>query len=930
MSLSHDSLPADALAIVGMAGRFPGAPDLETLWRNLRDGVESIRHFTPEELLADGVPAELVHHPDYVPAAGLLEDSTHFDAEFFGMNPRQAETTDPQHRLFLEAVWHALENAGLDPLGVPGRVGLYGGMSTSSYRHRNLEPRPDVLQAVGHYQLLLSNDKDFLATQVAYRLDLHGPAVTVQTACSTSLVATHVACQALLNGECNLALAGGVSMTWPRKRGDAHREGGILAPDGHCRAFDARAAGTVVGQGVGVVVLERLEDALAKGRSIRALVRGSAINNDGSAKAGYTAPSVQRQREVIAEALGVAGVDAGSIGYVEAHGTGTELGDPIEVTALTEAFRESTDGVGFCGLGSIKTNLGHLDAAAGVTGLIKAVLALEHGELPPSLHFETPNPRLDLERSPFFVAAERQPWPIAGTPRRAGVSSFGIGGTNAHVVLEQAPPPGLPAPAARTWHFLPLSARTPSALETLAAELARHLRSSSGGEAPPAPHLADVAHTLAIGRHAFEHRRVVICREPGEAADLLARPDPTRTSEAEAAEVVFLFPGQGSQYVGMGRELYEHEEVFRREIDHCSEVLEPLLGLDPRDVLYPAAGGEEEAAQRLERTDLTQPALFAFEYALARQWMAWGVRPGALLGHSIGEYVAATLAGVFSLDDALALVAARGHLLAELPGGVMLGVSLAEEELRPLVGEGLDLAVVNAPKRAVVAGDEAAVAALEAILEERGVPYRRLRTSQAFHSAAMDGALAPLAEQVARRERQAPTIPFLSNLTGTWITPAEAIDPDYWSRHLRHTVRFSENLEALGGETHRVLLEVGPGATLSMLARQHGHRRVVASMPKKRDSGSETEALITAAAQLWLHGAALDAEAFYGPGRRRVPLPVYPFERRPYWIEPPKPTISEPSPPLASPKEAETVEALIERQLDILNHQLELLRRTPS
>jgi phthiocerol/phenolphthiocerol synthesis type-I polyketide synthase E len=890
IDLAPRSGDLEAIAVIGMAGRFPGAQDLDEFWRNLRGGVESIRFFNHEELIAAGAAPELVARPDFVPAGGMLDDGECFDAAFFGLNRRQAETLDPQHRLFLECAVAALEDAGYDPASYPGAIGLYGGASWTTYLWRNLLARPEIGEALGTYQLVLANDKDFLATRVAYQLNLRGPCLTVQAACSTSLVAVHLASQALLNGECDLAMAGGVSMSWPRPHGYLYLEGGILSPDGHCRAFDARARGTVGGQGVGMVVLKRLADALADRDSIHAVLRGSAINNDGSLKVGFTAPSVERQRDVVKEALGIAGLDAGTVSYVEAHGTGTELGDPIEVAALTEAFRTTTDAVGFCALGSVKTNIGHLDAAAGIAGLIKTVLALEHGEIPPSLYFETPNPRIDFAASPFYVSARLAPWPRGATPRRAGVSSSGIGGTNVHVVVEEAPAPA-PAAPARPWQLLTLSARSAPALELATARLARHLRRCPPGALP------DVAYTLRVGRRDFENRRFAVCRDCADAVTVLSTPGSRRAVAGRvlgsAPAVVFLFPGQGAQRAGMGREVYAAEALFRREVDRCAEILAPEMGCDLRPILYPPASSSD-AAGRIEQTDFAQPALFVVEYALARLWQSWGVEPRAMIGHSIGEYAAACLAGVFELADALHLVAARGRLLRALPVGVMLAVPLPSAEVETLLDSGLELAAINAPARCVVAGGERQIAVLENRLAERGSTSQRLRTSRGFHSALVEPAMAALAAEVRRVERRPPRIPFLSNVTGTWITAAQAVDPEYWSLQMRLPVRFADGLRELAGHTPRVLLEVGPGKTLTTLARQQGDGAVgataIASLSDSLPAGEELAALLGAAGRLWLAGVALQGAALHtGYRRGRVHLPTYPFARRPYWIEPPAP-----------------------------------------
>jgi amino acid adenylation domain-containing protein len=872
-----------AVAVVGLAGRFPRSRDLESFWLNLREGRELISFFSDGELREAGVDPALLSHPGYVRAKALLDGVEMFDASFFGFNPREAELMDPQQRLFLEAAWEALENAGYDPRRTPGRVGVFAGQSLNTYLMENLWGNPEVMATAGLFQTVLGNDKDFLATRVSYKLGLKGPAMTVQTACSTSLVAVHLAIKAILDGECEMALAGGVSVTVPTKSGYVHQPGAVVSPDGHCRAFDASAQGTVPGNGLGLVVLKRLDDALADGDTIHAVIRGSAVNNDGSDKVGFTAPSVDGQAAVIREALARAGVSPESIGYVEAHGTGTPLGDPIEVTALRQVFGTE----GSVALGSVKTNLGHLDAAAGVTGLIKAVLALEHGEVPPSLHFHEANPALELAGSPFHVPTQTLEWKRGDAPRRAGVSSFGIGGTNAHVVLEEAPPVEAAAEA-RPLQLLALSARTPAALENATANLADHLARN-----PDAP-LADVAFTLQVGRHAFPHRRVLVARDAADALTALAAKDPrrvlTRSGDASERPVVFLFPGQGAQFTGMAADLYEGEPTFRETVDRCAEILRPHLdGLDLRQVLYPAPEGAAEAEALLGRTAITQPALFVVEYALAKLWMEWGVQPAAMIGHSVGEYVAATLAGVMPLEEALPLVALRGRMINALPAGAMLSVPLPESEILPLLGADLSLAAVNAPALCSVAGPEAAIARLEAELAGRGVACRRLHTSHAFHSAMMDPVVEPFAAAVAKVKLAAPRIPFVSSTTGAWITAEEATDPGYWARHLREAVRFAEGVATLAQDPARVLLEVGPGNTLSTLAkRQLGEgASVVRSLRHPKDAATDLGLTFEALGKLWLFGVPVDWKGVHRHHRRRrVPLPTYPFERQRYWIEP--------------------------------------------
>ncbi len=886
----------DGIAVVGLACRFPGARNAEQFWANLAGGVESVRFFSDDELLAAGTPARVLEDPAYVKAAPVLEDVDLFDAALFGYSPREAELMDPQQRLFLETAWEALEDSSFDPGQGRERVGVYAGARLDTYWLGFLSGR-EAVHGADALQALIGNDKDYLATQLSYRLDLRGPSIGVQTACSTSLVAVALASQGLLSFQCDVALAGGVTVRVPQVSGYYHRPGGIASPDGHCRAFSADARGSVFGSGVGVVVLKRLEDALRDGDRVRAVVRGSALNNDGALKAGYTAPSEEGQAEVIATAQALAGVEPETITYVEAHGTGTPLGDPIEVAALRRAFRSGSGGPAHCGLGSVKTNIGHLDCAAGVAGLIKTVLALEKGMIPPSLNFDVPNPQLGLEGSPFYVNTELRPWESDG-PRRAGVSSFGIGGTNAHVVLEEAPraappavAPAAPAATAARWQVLPLSGQTPTALEAVATRLASHLEDH--------PELAaeDVAYTLQVGRRPLRRRRIVVCRDTADAVAALRGEDAERvgTGAAERHDrpVTFLFPGQGAQYPGMGAGLYRDEPVFREELDRCAEILRPHLGLDLRQVLVPATDGDTgrgttSDGARLQRTELAQPALFAVSYALARLWMARGVRPEALAGHSIGEYAAACLAGVFSLEDGLALVAARGRLMQACPPGSMLAVALREGDLVPRLPAEVSLAAVNAPALCVVSGPARAVAELQRNLAADGVGVRPLHTSHAFHSAAMEAALEPFTAELRRVRLAAPRLPVLSNRTGGWLTAAEATDPDYWAAQLREPVRWKENVEHLL-DGPRVVLEVGPGRSLATLVRQHPEAgsgtTVLTSLRHPKDAAEDGEHLASTLGRLWLAGAAVDWRACHPERPRRVALPTYPFEGRRFWID---------------------------------------------
>jgi acyl transferase domain-containing protein/acyl carrier protein len=897
---------ADDVAIIGLAGRFPGADTIRAFWENLCGGVESVTSFTVEELVEAGCDPDAVSAPNYVRSRPILEGIEDFDAEFFGIRPREAMVMDPQQRLFLECCWEALEDAGCDSEVYPGWIGVFGGVGPNGYRYNNLWSNRGRL--TGNLADVSSgNERDYLTTRVSYKLDLKGPSLDVQCACSTALVTVHLACRSLLDHDCDVALAGGATVWIPQKRGYTYREGYLLSPDGRCRPFDARAQGTIFGSGVGVVALKRLSEALRDGDHVYAVIKGSAVTNDGSAKVSFQAPGVDGQRRAIALAQRAAGVDPRTIGYVEAHGTGTSLGDPIEVEALTQAFRTGTDERQFCALGSVKGNIGHLDAAAGVAGLIKTALSLHHKMLPPSINYETANPEIDFASSPFYVNAESREWEAEGWLRRAGVSSFGLGGTNAHVILEEAPEIE-PSGTSRPYQLLALSARTEAALEAATDNLRAHL------EADRALNLADVAYTLHVGRRAFARRRVVLCETLDDAVSSIRERDPQRTftgvPTGSDTAVVFMFPGQGAQYVNMGRDLYRREPVFREQVDECIELLSLSMDLDFSHVLYPALGTGDAAAERLGRTALAQPALFVIEYALARLWMSWGVEPAAMIGHSIGEYVAACLAGVFSLEDALALVAERGRLMQEMPPGAMLSVSTGEAQVRPLLDDSLAVAAVNAPDRCVISGPTEAVGALERRLVETGIAVRRLHTSHAFHSSMMDPALGPFEERVRKAAPRAPRIPFVSNVTGAWITAEEATDPAYWARHMRRTVRFADGMSVLAQAPERVLLEVGPGHTLRTLAQRHPERKagqvVLSSMRHPRDEEDDQALLLRALGQLWLAGVAVDWTGFYRDERRlRLPLPTYPFQRQRYWVEPADVPAAPPLQPAAGDRKAD-------------------------
>ncbi|MFO0233783.1 MAG: type I polyketide synthase, partial [Burkholderiales bacterium] len=834
---------------------------------------------------------EVRTHPNYVKAAAVLDDIGWWDAKFWGFTPKDAAIMDPQHRLFLECAYEALEHAGIAPDQAPGRVGVYAGVGMGSWFQRTLLNNRALMEDVGLFLVRhTGNDKDFLATRVSYELDLTGPSVNVQTACSTSLVAVHLAVQALLNGETDMALAGGATIELPHRRGYLYKEGEILSRDGRCRAFDASAGGTVFGSGAGIVVLRRLADALADGDTIRAVIRGSAINNDGASKVGYLAPSVDGQARAIAEALAVADVDPETIGYVEAHGTGTSIGDPIEVAALTQAYRAHTDRRQYCAIGSLKPNIGHLDTAAGVASLIKTVLALEHRQIPPTLHFRTPNPECRFESSPFFVNATLRDWtPIDGV-RRAGVSSLGVGGTNAHLIVEEAP--RVPARSARRrTQLLLVDARTTESVQEAALDLAAHL------ESEPELQLTDVAWSLQVGRRSMSRSLVVVADDAAGAAAALRACGPADmldgVRDGVRREVAFMFAGGGAQYAGMGRALHAAEPVFREALDECLRLIAPQLDTDLAALLFPAPGEVEAAQRELERPSRALPALFAVQYAQARLWMSWGVRPSAMIGHSMGEYTAACLAGVLTLADALALVAFRGRLFERVPPGAMVSVPLAADALRPLLGQGLSLSAANAPGLSVAGGPVAAIDALVARLAGLGIESRRVHISVAAHSSMLDPFLDEFGRFVAGFALGTPSIPIVSNLTGTWLTDAQARDPAYWVRHLRDTVRFADGLATLALEDDSVLLEVGPGRTLASLARARedevARRVAITSMPHSEETGaSASDAMLRAVGRLRAAGASIDWRAFHdGEPRRRVPLPTYPFEHRRHWIDAP-------------------------------------------
>ncbi len=870
----------NGVAVIGMVGRFPGANTIDELWENLCAGKESITFFEEDEIDASIDRATLTD-PNYVRARGVLAGAELFDAGFFGISAREAEMMDPQMRIFLELAYEALENAGYTAPD-DNRIGVYAGSADNTYFEKHLSGT-EMLDRFGEFHAHLVNDRDYLTTRASYKLNLRGPSINISTACSTSLVAIIQAYQGLLSHQCDVALAGGVSILTPQNKGYLYQEGSILTPDGHCRPFDANAAGTSFNNGGAIVVLKRLEDAIADGDKIYTIIKGVGINNDGADKVSFTAPSVNGQMGAILQAQQQAGVEPDSIGYIEAHGTGTVLGDPIEVEALTQAFRTKTSATQFCGIGSIKSNLGHLTAAAGVAGFIKTVLALYHRQVPPTINFNSPNPHIDFANSPFYVNDKLVDWKSTTTPRRAGVSSFGGGGTNAHVILEE-PPQVLSSSSTRPYQLLLLSAKTEIAIDKITTNLKDHLCQNLD------VNLADIAYTLQQGRKIFDRRRFVVCQDRVEAIEHLTKLPPqftaTKHTQNQKSDVVLMFSGQGSQYINMGLNLYRHERVFQNAIDTCAEILTPILDRDIRELLYPTVDNLTAHTELLNQTNYTQPALFAIEYALAQLWQSWGIKPIASIGHSIGEYVSACLAGVFSLDDALKLVAARGKMMWELPRGSMLSVRLSGEEMESRLPKGLAIAAYNSTVLCVVSGPTESVELLQQELETAATACRLLHTSHAFHSPMMMPAARPFTKLVGNVRLSPPQTPFISSVTGDWITDEQATNPHYWGEHLLKPVRFADGIQTLcEQQPNAILLEVGPRQTLATLARSSAI--AIASLGDTSEHNGEWQSLLQAIGQLWLAGVTIDWAEFYRHEQRhRLPLPTYPFERQRFWIDP--------------------------------------------
>ena len=875
------------IAIVGMSGRFPKANNVKEYWENLKEGRECFTQLSDEQIEASGVDPEIIKDPNYIKVSPVLKDYDKFDARFFGYTPREVSMMDPQQRLFLECCWEAFEDAGYNPHAYDEPVGVFGGSAINSYMvfsgvHNRFysEFLPSVV----------GNDNSFLANRVSYQLNLNGPAVTVQTACSTSLVSVHLSVQSLLSGECSMALAGGVAVWVPHEAGHLHKEGSVFTKDGHCRAFDAKATGTIFGSGAGVVLLKRFNDAIADGDTIYAVVKGSAVNNDGAKKTDYTAPSVDGQAEVIVEALANSGLSADDISYVETHGTGTFIGDPIEIRALTKAYRAFTNRNQFCRIGSVKPNIGHLDAAAGVSGLIKTVLAMNHKMIPPSINFDEPNPAIDFENSPFTVNDTLTPWEsVDGKPLRAGVTSLGMGGTNAHIILEEAPPVERPTVKEEWPLLLTYSAKNPEALDDYSAKLADFLRNNPDADLP------NVAYTLQKGRKDFTHKRFLVAENREHAVDMLENLPrasvKTYSDHEENRGVVFLFPGQGSQYVNMGRDLYTKNDVFRTYLDRCAEILKPVMNLDIRDLLFPDEGEEEQASVQLKNTVNTQPVIFSIEYSLARYWMDMGVKPVAVLGHSLGEFTAACIAGVFDLETGLKLVAKRGSIMQELEPGSMLAVMLPPDEVEEYLNPRLSIAGINTPTSCIVSGDHEAVEELKQIFEEKDVYTRVLATSHAFHSHMMDPVLESFREFASSMEYKNPEIPIISTVRGDWASAEEVVSPDYWVENIRKPVKFAEGVEKLFDKPEWIMLEVGPGNTLTTLAKQHPEispkQVLLQSLRHPKLEENDNVFALNTFARMWSCGYPVNWDVLYRNNPvYKIPLPTYAFQRIRCWIDP--------------------------------------------
>lgn len=879
----------EPIAVIGMACRFPGANNIFQFWENLSNGIESIKELTESDLREAGVSAKIISDEFYVRRKPILENIDMFDASFFGINQKEAEIMDPQHRIMLECAWEAFENAGYDVSALQGRVGIFTGSGLNSYFLQNLIKNQKLIDTFDWVQIYTANDKDYIPTRISYLLDLKGPSFNVGSACSSSLVAVHVACRNLWNYGCDIALAGGSTALFPQNVGYLYKEGNILSPDGYCRPFDEKAKGTNFGNGAGIVVLKRLEDAIEADDFIYAIVRGTAVSNDGASKVGYTAPGVEGQVQVISEAMALANVHPESISYIETHGTGTTLGDPIEISGLTKAFRQKTQKKQFCALGSVKANIGHLDAAAGIAGFIKTVLSLNYKQIPSTINFNRPNPKIDFENSPFYVNSKLRKWSHSlNHPRRAGISSFGIGGTNAHVILEEFLSSSDLSESNRPLQLATISAKSVKSLQKVAQNLTYFLDENKKLQ------LSNVAYTLNAGRQAMPYRKMFVV---DNIQDMISQLEyfsgndfDTIPCKYDDLDVVFMFPGQGSQHINMAKELYLREPPFKKEFDHCCKILTSRFNIDLKEIIYPEKEHLTSNSERLRQTTFAQPAIFVIEYSLAQLWIAWGIKPKAMIGHSIGEYVAACISGVISLEDALKIVIERGKLMQSLPPGEMYAVALSKTEIMPLLDSNISIAATNAPDLCVVSGPRENMEVFEKKVQHRGLECIHLHTSHAFHSSMMEPIVDTFRNFLTDFRFKTPLIPYISTVTGQWIHRDDINDPDYLIKNLRDSVQFNEGIEILLENQDWSLLEVGPGTTLSSLVRRHPKKRkeqlVLTSLPHALDKQSELKHIFTTLGHLWYAGAMIDWAGFYQNEKiMRVPLPSYPFEHKRFWIE---------------------------------------------
>jgi phthiocerol/phenolphthiocerol synthesis type-I polyketide synthase E len=889
------------IAVVGMAARLPGASNVAAFWNNLCAGVEAIRDISEEELLASGVHPSVWNRENYVRKSAFPENVELFDAHFFGFTPSEAAIIDPQHRLLLECAYEALEDAGQDADRYPGQVAVFAGCSLNTYLLTHLMGLPDLVRKIDMVQLNLASSPDFLATRISYKLGLKGISHTVQCACSTSLVAVHLACQSLLAGESDMALAGGAALNFHLRYGYPLIPGGMFSATGKCRAFDGEADGTVFGNGAGMVVLKRYEDATRDRDQIYAIVKGSAVNNDGATKVGYTAPSVEGQALAIVEAMSNAKIPFGDIGYIETHGTGTPLGDPIEIEALARAYRTQAANGYRCLIGSVKTNIGHLDCAAGISGFIKTALILRHGLIPPSLHFAKPNPHIDFAGTPFQVSTELHEWPTSNSRRVASVSAFGVGGTNAHVVLE-AVASERPDRRDAAAHLLVHSASSETALDQMVSAMSDHLL------AQPNLDLEHAAFTLATGRRQlpWRHAEVIASTGGSSETDMVAAHRLPTSTPTTPPPVILMFPGQGSQTLHMGQKIYRAEPVFRETFDACLDLLSQFMDRDPRSLMH--GNPTADADNLLHQTEYAQPLLFAFEYALAQLWISWGVKPELMIGHSLGEYVAASIGGTLSLEDAFKLVALRGRLMQSTEPGAMLSVPLGDTEAMSFTSDAISLAAVNSSSQCVFSGSESAIESLHQRLEADGLHCRRLAVSRAFHSPLMDPILDRFHECLETVMLASPRIPWMSNLTGAPITAGQAVDPSYWVNHLRNTVRFHENIREAHARPDAIFLEVGPQRVLHQLAnRLPLSTKNQIALSSTASEKSEYVSLLSTLGSLWIRGVPIDWNAVYDrKDLRRVSLPTYPFERQRCWVERPGPADTESATPVQHSETADT------------------------